>query len=304
MKTIIITGANKGLGFYTALQVAKNQDYRIIIASRDAEKARQAMRKITSKTGNKNIQFISLDLSDLNSVKSFVDEIDSRDLKIDGLINNAGVQYISPTKLTKQGYELTFGVNHLGHFLLTNLLIPQLNPFCRIVNVASFVHHPNAKTRMSPPNYIKARDLAFVNDKAVTDFIRKGTERYSTSKLCNVLFTYKLADVLKYKSISVNAFDPGMMPGTGLADDYNAIQKFVWKYIFPVFTLFRKGVNSPATSGSDLANLILSDDFKNVTGKYFVRNVIDDSSPESKDKDKQDDLWNTSLDLCKTYVKN
>ncbi|WP_353481247.1 SDR family NAD(P)-dependent oxidoreductase [Haliscomenobacter sp.] len=304
MKTVIITGANKGLGFYTTLNIAKNKDYRIIIASRDSEKSLRAIDEIISKTGNQNIQFIPLDLADLNSVKLFSEKIKNNNFKIDGLINNAGIQYISPTKLTKQNYELTFGVNHLGHFLLTNLLVPQLNPFCRIVNVASFVHHPNAKTRMRPPNYTKAIDLAIVNDNTTKDFVQKGTERYSTSKLCNVLFTYKLADVLKEKSINVNAFDPGMMPGTGLADDYNAIQRFAWKYIFPVFTLFKKGVNSPSTSGSDLANLILNDDFKNVTGKYFVRNVIDDSSSESKDKAKQDDLWNTSLDLCKTYIKN
>lgn len=157
---------------------------------------------------------------------------------------------------------------------------------------------------MSPPNYIKAIDLAIVNDSTIKDFVQKGTERYSTSKLCNILFTYKMADVFKDKLINVNAFDPGMMPGTGLADDYSTLQKFAWKYIFPVFALFKKGVNSPATSGQDLANLILDNKFKNTTGKYFIRNIVSESSLESKDKAKQDDLWNISMDLCKTYFKN
>lgn len=301
MKTVIITGGNNGLGLYCAKNIAKHNDWKIIIASSNVQKSEAVVNKIIAETGNHNVGFYELDLADLQSVKNFVNKITD----LDALVNNAGVQYITaPTRKTKQGIEATFGINYLGHFLLTYLLLNKMNKECRIINVSSFVHHPDAKTRMSPPNYTTAKQLAFPNDLDIIDRIKTGTERYSTSKLCNAMFSYSLAEYISQNNlpIFVNSFDPGMMPGTGLADDYNSLQKFAWKYIFPAFSLFKRGVNMPTTSGKNLATLITDTKFSAITGKYFIEKSVADSSEESKDLVKQKDLWDTSLELCKFFM--
>ncbi len=301
MKIAIVTGGNAGLGFYCALNIAKDKSWKVIIASRNKQKSLDAVNKIISVTGNPEVEFSELDLADLQSVKLFSDRVTS----LDALVNNAGVLYISaPTQKTKQGIENTFGINHLGHFLLVKLLVSKMNTGCRIINVSSFVHQPDANTRMSPPKYTSAKELAFPKQNGITDWVKTGTERYSTSKLCNAMFTYSLADYIKQNNLpfTVNSFDPGMMPGTGLADDYKAWQKFVWKYIMPILGLFKKGINNPSTSGNNLASLITAETFKSINGKYFIKRAIADTSIESKDVTKQTDLWDTSLELCESFI--
>lgn len=139
-KTVIITGANTGIGKETALDLAK-RGARVILACRDLNKSLQAADEIRKKTGNGNVFVKLLDLASLESVRQFAKEINAQEDRIDILINNAGIM-ACPKWKTKDGFETQFGVNHLGHFLLTNLLLDKIKQTgkARIVNVSSLAH--------------------------------------------------------------------------------------------------------------------------------------------------------------------
>ena len=141
MKTIIITGANSGLGFETAKKIAKSGECEIILACRSMEKAERARAEIAEETGNQNLVTIPLDTSLLRSVRGFAQAILSQERTVDVLINNAGISPMH-SGITEDGVELVFATNHLGHFLLTNLLLPVLADDAKIFNVASDMHNP------------------------------------------------------------------------------------------------------------------------------------------------------------------
>ncbi|XP_066504473.1 retinol dehydrogenase 13 isoform X4 [Hoplias malabaricus] len=139
-KTVLITGANTGIGKETALDMAK-RGARVILACRDLDKAHAAAEEIRKKSGNGNVTVKKLDLASLRSVRNFAREIQEKEDRLDILINNAGIM-MCPKWKTEDGFEMQFGVNHLGHFLLTNLLLDQLKRSTpsRIVNVSSRAH--------------------------------------------------------------------------------------------------------------------------------------------------------------------
>jgi NAD(P)-dependent dehydrogenase (short-subunit alcohol dehydrogenase family) len=152
-----------------------------------------------------------------------------------------------------EGYEMTFGVNHLGHFALVCGLLDTLTTPSRIVVVSSGTHNPAKFTGMPHPRYTSAADLARPTGEPTAE---EGRRRYTTSKLCNLLFTYELDRRLEHgaQGVTVNAFDPGMMPGSGLGRDYPPLQRFAWRYVMPALR-FLPGVNSTRTSGRHLAAL-------------------------------------------------
>lgn len=264
---------------------------------------------------------LPLDLGDLEDVRRFAAEVAASEKELHAVICNAGTQTVSGTTLTKDGYEETFGVNHLAHFLLVRELLPHLAEPARIVFVASGTHDPAQHTGMPAPVYTTARDLAY--PRAAAD----GRRNYTTSKLCNVLTTYELARQIDGQNggngqidgqngqidgqsggnrqngrrVTVNAFDPGLMPGTGLARDYGRVQAFAWRYVLPVLTIV-PGLNAhtPARSAKNLARLITDEGLEHTTGRYFegAREVT--SSKDSYDRDKASDLWNTSVQLTST----
>ena len=139
-KTVIITGSNTGIGKETALDLAK-RGARVILACRDTQKANQAANEIRKKSGNGNVLVEQLDLASLESVRNFSAKINRQEERIDILINNAGIM-ACPKWKTKDGFEMQFGVNHIGHFLLTNLLLDKIKSSgpSRIVNVSSRAH--------------------------------------------------------------------------------------------------------------------------------------------------------------------
>lgn len=150
---------------------------------------------------------------------------------------------------------------------------------------------------MPEPIYKKAEFLACPNK---SDIVLSGRERYTTSKLCNIYCTYELAERIASqtsKKITVNAFNPGMMPGTGLARDYSFILKFIWKYILPVLVLLRKNVHTVKNSGKHLASIVTGYQTENVTGKYFDGIKQIESSELSYNKENRKDLWRTSIEL-------
>ena len=298
MKSIIITGANSGIGFECAMQMAKlaPQD-QIILACRNVQAGNEAVQKIKQKTNHKSLICLPLNLASLQSVRDFKTAF----LKLPGpviaaLVNNAGLQNISKTAYTKDGFEITFGTNHLGGFYLTLLLLPYIEKNGSITFTASDTHDPATKTAIEPPVFTTGKELAFTKETSEKENI-VGQRRYSTSKLCNVLTTYILHERLADKKIRVNAFDPGLTPGTGLAKSYPVLLRFAWKNIMPMMRYFRKNTSSPATSGRRLANLAFSRELKELNGIYYSDGKVTKSSTDSYNKAYQAELWKSSIEL-------
>ena len=193
-KVVIITGASSGLGFEAA-KVLATKNATVIVAVRSEEKGNNALETIKEETPNADIQVMLVDLSDLESVKKFADNFKKKFDKLDLLINNAGVMNPPYTK-TKDGFELQFGTNHLGHFALTGHLIELIKktPNSRIVNVASNAH------KIGKLNF---DDLNWESRKY------KPMRSYGDSKIANLYFTSELSKRLADKNILVTAAHPG-----------------------------------------------------------------------------------------------
>jgi NAD(P)-dependent dehydrogenase (short-subunit alcohol dehydrogenase family) len=173
----VITGANTGLGFETATALAARGAH-VVMAVRNLEKGKQAAARITEATPGAEVELQELDLSSLESVRSAAAELRSAHDRIDLLINNAGVMY-TPKSTTKDGFEMQFGTNHLGHFALTGLLLDRLLPVegSRVVTVSSLGHRIRAAIHFD--------DLQWERS-----YSRVGA--YGQAKLANLLFTYEL----------------------------------------------------------------------------------------------------------------
>ncbi len=293
-RTYVVTGGNAGLGYACSRVLARQPDALVVIACRDPARGEAAAASL--RRGGGAVRVLPLDLAAQRSVHDFADAFRAAGLPpLVGLVCNAGVQdHGTPTR-TNDGYETTFGVNHLGHYALVRLLLPDLGAGGHIVFVSSNTHDPAQKTGMPAPRYQGAGTLAIDFEPGVT----AGQVRYTNSKLCNILCAYELARRLEASgdprlgSLLVNAFDPGMVPGTGLARSYPAPLRFVWRYVLPALTLFRKNVNRPGTSGRRLAALA-DGSMGDFTGQYVSMGEVAASSPLSHDEDKARDLWEAS----------
>ena len=292
-KTAIITGASAGLGLECARALLANDpSWHVVFAVRDVARGAHAVERGGDPARS---TVLEMDLASLTSVHAFGDDFRSRDLPpLHAIVCNAGLQVVSGTERTAEGVEMTFGVNHLGHFALVQDLRADLAAPARVVVVASGTHDPAKTTGMPSPQYISAADLAYPSDDAPVD----GRRRYTTSKLCNVLYAYELDRRLGQgaEGVTVNAFDPGLMPGSGLARDYSAMGRWAWRYVFPLLRVL-PNVNSTRSSGARLAALVWDPRFNDVTGTYFEGKRPIRSSADSYDRDKALDLWQTSEQL-------
>lgn len=313
-KTVIITGGNAGLGYQCARNLAKSgQKWLIILASRDHSRTAEAAERLKKETGYSQIEALELDLASLTSIQHFAKKFKAQDFPpLKALVCNAGLQVASGTTFTKDGFETTFGVNHLGHFLLVNLLLSQLIAPARIIFVSSGTHDPAERTGMPHPQYTSARLLAYppVEQYSGKSAGMVGRMRYTTSKLCNILCAYELSRRLEEEGfsttqapITVNAYDPGGMPGTGLTRDYpKAVQLFVNVAVTALLPLIRLAgihANTVTASGKSLARLVTDPTLANVSGKYFAGYKQQASSQESYDEQKASELWDGSAELVK-----
>jgi NAD(P)-dependent dehydrogenase (short-subunit alcohol dehydrogenase family) len=237
---VLVTGGNSGIGFECARELARN-GWHVVIASRDRALSQAATRRIAAETGNAAVSELGVDLGSTQSVRDLVWEIDARDLALRALVCNAGLQSGGARKISADGYELTFAVNHLGHFLLANLLLQRLlaNAPARIVVVSSGVHDPKRLTGMPKA---AVTDMAALAAGGAADAARfNGQLAYVNSKLCNMWFAYELdrrlaaAQLSRDGRLTVNAFDPGLVPGSGLARDYTAALRFAWNRVLPAW---------------------------------------------------------------------
>jgi NAD(P)-dependent dehydrogenase (short-subunit alcohol dehydrogenase family) len=298
-RTWIVTGGNAGLGFQCCRFLVQRPGSLIVIASRDSRKGEAAAQQLRREGGAAEV--LALDLNALGAVRAFVEAFHRADLPpLAGIVCNAGVQIITAPTQTADGFEATFGVNHLAHYLLVRLLLGDLVAGGNIVFVSSNTHDPQQQAGLGlpEPRFGSARAVAYDLEPGAD----AGRRRYTTSKLCNIYSTYELVRQLdqsgdpRLQSIHVNAFDPGMMPGTGLARTYPTPLRFAWNYVLPALTLFQKNVNRPSTSGRRLAALA-SGQMGELKGKYVSMGKVLPSSALSYDASKAWDLWKVSAEL-------
>ncbi|HZC45580.1 MAG TPA: SDR family NAD(P)-dependent oxidoreductase, partial [Candidatus Acidoferrum sp.] len=161
MNTAIVTGANTGLGFECARALVETHDWHVVVACRSAEKGREAVTRLIAETRHESIEAMTLDLASLESVRSFAHNFATGSRPpLRAIVCNAATQIVTGRTFTSDGFETTFAVNHLGHFLLAQLMLPQIAPPARIVVVSSGTHDPAQTTGMPAPVYKSARFLA------------------------------------------------------------------------------------------------------------------------------------------------
>jgi len=195
-RNILITGANSGIGKATALALAQ-RGARLWLACRSEEATRAAMTEIESATGHRDLHFLALDLGDLDSVRECAAAFLKLDEPLHVLLNNAGIA--GHRGQTRQGFEIHFGVNHLGHFLLTELLLERIRASApaRIVNVSSRSH-------------VDAKGVDFEAVRKTTESL-SGLPEYGVSKLCNILHARELATRLDGSGVTTYALHPGVI---------------------------------------------------------------------------------------------
>jgi NAD(P)-dependent dehydrogenase (short-subunit alcohol dehydrogenase family) len=214
-KTIIITGANSGLGLEAA-KVLSSKGARVIMAVRSITKGQDAIAEINREYPTAQLELMQLDLSDLESIRNFADEFKQRHTQIDVLINNAGVMWPPKREETKQGFETQLGINHLGHFALTALLMDVIKqtPNSRIVTQSSIAHTAVSGLNFDDLNWEKSYNK---------------TKAYGQSKLANLLFTYELDRKLKESKANTKAI--ACHPGVSNTNLFRTSASFVGKAI-------------------------------------------------------------------------
>lgn len=297
---VVITGGTGSLG-YRAAKVLAQKGWSVLITGRNAAATAKAAQELAHQTGGE-VLGLPLDLTSLDDVRRFAADLAERQLSpLRAIVCNAGAQFVSGDSRTHDGMETTFVVNHLAQFLLVHLLLAAMAAPGRIVFVASDTHDPAHYTGMPAPLYTSARSLAFPEHADDERPSLAGRRRYTTSKLCNVLTAYEFDRRLAADDtrITANAFDPGLMPGTGLARDYSGIQAFAWRYLLPALVLV-PGVNAhtPGPSARALARLVDDPALQSTSGRYFSGKRDIRSSVDSYDRAKAVDLWETSIELA------
>jgi light-dependent protochlorophyllide reductase len=308
--TVLVTGGNSGIGFECARALARAGRH-VVIASRSRKTSEEAVRTIAAESGADRIEAMDLDLASPASIRALVSEIDARNLPLQSLVCNAGLQFTKGPVLSDQGYELTFAVNHLGHFLLTNLLLSRLasRAPARIVIVSSGVHDPARFTGMPKANVGTLETLATTGGAIPGKF--SGPLAYVNSKLCNLWFAYELNRRLEAKGLStgdrpiaVNGFDPGLVPGSGLAREYPAFARAVWNSVMPamasVITRYVPNVSTAPKSGAALAQLVLEPRLGIRGARYYPSHTKwyeTPSSDQSYDVGRARELWEASIPM-------
>ncbi|HVX33271.1 MAG TPA: SDR family NAD(P)-dependent oxidoreductase [Solirubrobacterales bacterium] len=293
--TVIVTGATSGLGRDCVRLLHGRPGPEVVLAVRDVARGAAILAELGAPERGR---VLALDLASLASVEAFIDRL--RAAPGPGptaLVCNAGVQVPSGLERTEDGIERTFGVNHLGHFALVTGLLDSLPPGSRVVVVASDTHDPGRHTGMPAPRLRPVGELAHPPEAPAEVSRRAGQVRYTTSKLCNVLFAYELQrrfDALRPTDrLRAVAFNPGLMPGSGLARDYGPLARLAWRHLLP---------RLPMTTTTDeaarhLAELAVGPLPTEPRCLYFDRGRPGTSSPESYDPGKAAALWSESEEL-------
>ncbi|KAL3873611.1 hypothetical protein ACJMK2_036707 [Sinanodonta woodiana] len=278
-KTVIVTGANCGLGKETARELAK-RGARVILACRDLARAETAAEEIRLTTGNRNVQVYMLDLASLKSVHRFAEEIIKNEDRLDILINNAAVS-ACPKQNSEEGYELQFAVNHLGHFLLTNLLLNLLKKSApsRVVTVSALAHVWCKQ--------IHFEDLSL--EKNYTPWYA-----YCHSKLANILFNRELSRRLLGTGVTTYALHPGIINTELMRYRRKGILVLSWYLFCPLTWLLMKSTIQGIQTTIYCA---VSEDLEGVSGRYYSDCKEKQPYPQACDDDAAVALWEISEKL-------
>jgi NAD(P)-dependent dehydrogenase (short-subunit alcohol dehydrogenase family) len=268
-KIILITGSTDGIGKQSAIELAKQGEH-VIIHGRNQEKVNKTLSQIKEETKNDKIDGVYAELGSFKDIKEMTKNLYKQFDHINVLINNAGV-FRSERHLSQEGLEETFAINYVAPFLLTNLLIDLLKKSnsARIVDVVSRVHS----------NHLDINDLQNKNDYT-------GTKAYALSKTCLIMFTYLLAEKLKYSNITVNCLHPGIIntkllkEAMGLAGD------------------------PPSKGAEAIIYVATASVLENMTGRYFMNNTLETSKPITYHKDLQKKLWQKTEELLEMKFEN
>lgn len=274
-RTVLVTGANTGIGLETAAELAK-EGAKVVLTSRGAERGNAAVATIRQRHPEADVEAMTLDFARLDDVRRFAGDFLERHDRLHVLVNNAGAMSTNRST-TADGYETTFQVNHLGPFLLTNLLLDTIvaSAPARIVNVSSTAH--------------RGGKLDF--DDLHSERSYMGMRVYGTSKLCNILFTRELARRLEGTGVTVNALHPGTVrTGFGMDGDMKGLIRLGWAIIRPF-------VLSPAQGARTSVYLASSSDVEGKTGGYYARSRPARSTRAAQDDDAARRLWEESARL-------
>ncbi|KAF4087569.1 hypothetical protein AMELA_G00072230 [Ameiurus melas] len=274
-KTVVITGANTGIGKETARELARRGG-RIIMGCRDMGKCEEAAREIRGSTLNPHVYARHVDLASIKSIRSFVEKINQEE-RVDILINNAAVMRCPPGK-TEDGFDMQLGVNYLGHFLLTNLLLDKLRDSApsRVINLSSLAH------------IIGEIDFEDLNWDRKTFNTKKA---YCQSKLAIVLFTRELARRLEGTGVTVNALHPGVV-ATELGRHTGMHQsQFSSTVLSPFFYLL---IKSPELGAQSSVYLAVAEELTSVSGRYYDVMKEKEPAPQALDQEVAVKLWDIS----------
>lgn len=276
-KVCMITGATSGIGAATATALAAKGAATIIVG-RNENKCRETVRRLNERTGNSDVTYFVADLCSRKEIHRLAREFKARYGKLDVLVNNAGAKFARRQE-SADGYEMTFALNHLAYFLLTNLLIDSMKKSgkSRIVNVASGAH--------GGCSGINFNDL-----QSEKEYV--GKQAYAQSKLANVLFTYELARRLQGTDVTANALHPG-----GVATGFCRNNGWVSWLKHVGYHFFKGELTGPTKGARASIYLATSPGLEGISGKYFVDRKPVRSSSASFDEEAAKRLWDVSIEL-------
>jgi len=277
-KRVVITGGNTGIGKEAAVGVA-SAGAQVVITARNEERGRAARQEIADRSGSSSVEVMPLDLASFRSIRSFAADFLGRFDQLDVLVNNAGLIHRRRTE-TEDGFETTFGVNHLGHFLLTDLLLDRLRASApaRVVVVSSDAHKG-------------ARQGLDFDDLQSERRYRWG-KAYSKSKLANIYFARELARRLDGSGVTANALHPGFVRSEfGRGGDLGPVYGFGIRYVAGPFAI------SPEKGARTSIYLASSPEVEGATGGYYYRCQAKKPSQQAQDEDAARRLWGASEKL-------
>lgn len=272
-KTVIITGANTGIGKHAATDLAK-RGARIIMACRDMEKANAALKEVIEASGNQNVVTCRLDLADTKSIREFAEKINTEEKQVNILINNAGVM-VCPYGKTADGFEMQIGVNHMGHFLLTYLLLDLIKSSApaRIITVSSMAHKWGAI------------NLEDINSEKSYD----KRKAYSQSKLANILFTRSLAKRLEGTGVTTYVLHPGV------------VQTDLWRHLSKpeqaVMWMARPFTKTSVQGAQTTIYCAVAPELDTESGKYYSDCAPANCAQAALDDDMAQRLWELSCKM-------
>jgi NAD(P)-dependent dehydrogenase (short-subunit alcohol dehydrogenase family) len=293
--TIVMTGASRGIGNFAAVRMLRNDaDLHLVVTTRGS--GDDLVAQLVRDSGNRKVSRVDAELSSLSSVRAAAGEIigrlGSRALPpLTGFVGNAGLQVTSANRSTEDGIETTFAVNVLANHLFVRLLADHFTIPARIVITTSDTHFGDFRHNMGmvpAPQWRSPRDLMTPGTTATTDTLTAGRTAYSTSKLAVIHLVHEFARHLP-AGVDIYSWNPSFVPGTGLARDASAVQRFAMKRIMPLLTLTPLSI-SAKTAGQRLAQLMLRD-HPAESGAYISVAKAESSSAESYDPDRERELW-------------